>query len=237
MTETTEIQPQILIIDDDVTLCTGLSKLLRGKGYKVECIFDGDSGLHRAIGGRYDLVILDVMMPKKNGIKVLQELRSVSKIPVIMLTTRGEEIDRIMGLEAGADDYLSKPFSSQELLLRINAILKRIQTIDKTNSNKYVLGPLQVDPARAKVTLSGKTLQLTGAEIRILVALIKSAGEVLSREYLTRHALSRELSPYDRSLDTHINNLRKKLGRDSNSESPIRSLRGKGYYIVNDWDK
>ena len=237
MKETTEIQPQILIIDDDVTLCAGLSKLLTGRGYKVECIYDGDSGLYRASEGSHDLVILDVMMPKKNGIKLLQELRSVSEIPVIMLTTRGEEIDRIVGLEAGADDYLPKPFSGNELLLRINAILKRTQTIDKTNPKKHVLGPLQVDPTTAKVTLYGKNLQLTGAEIRILVALIKSTGDVLSREYLTRHALNRELSPYDRSLDTHINNLRKKLGRNSNSESPIGSIRGRGYYIVNNWIK
>lgn len=237
MKETTEIQPQILIIDDDVTLCAGLRKLLRGRGYKVECIYDGDSGLHRASEGSHDLVILDVMMPKKNGIKLLQELRSVSEIPVIMLTTRGEEIDRIVGLEAGADDYLPKPFSGNELLLRINAILKRTQAIDKTNPKKHVLGPLQVDPTTAKVTLYGKNLQLTSAEIRIIVALIKSTGDVLSREYLTRHALNRELSPYDRSLDTHINNLRKKLGRNSNSESPIGSIRGRGYYIVNNWIK
>ena len=154
-----------------------------------------------------------------------------------MLTTRGEEIDRIVGLEAGADDYLPKPFSGNELLLRINAILKRTQAIDKTNPKKHVLGPLQVDPTTAKVTLYGKNLQLTSAEIRIIVALIKSTGDVLSREYLTRHALNRELSPYDRSLDTHINNLRKKLGRNSNSESPIGSIRGRGYYIVNNWIK
>ena len=237
MTEITETQPQILIIDDDVALCTGLSKLLTDKGYKVECIYDGDSGLHRASEGSYDLVILDVMLPKKNGIKVLQELRPVSEIPVIMLTTRGEEIDRIVGLEAGADDYLSKPFSGKELLLRINAILKRTQSMDTKTPQKHVLGPLQVEPTTAKVTLSGKALQLTGTEIRILVALIESSGEVLSREYLTRHALNRELSPYDRSLDTHINNLRKKLGRNSNSESPIRSIRGRGYYIVNNWNK
>jgi DNA-binding response OmpR family regulator len=184
-----------------------------------------------------DLVILDVMMPGDDGITTLRKLRQTSTVAVLMLTAMSEDDDRILGLEAGADDYLAKPFVPRELVLRIKAILRRFAepagAAGATAAKKA--GPLAIDPARDRAVFDGVTLPLTGAELRILQALTSGVGEVVSREQLTLLALGRELTPYDRALDTHVSHLRRKLAAvDSGSRVEIRSVRGAGYRLVID---
>lgn len=223
----------ILIVDDDIALCEGLTELLQAKGFSITLAHDGEKGLALATDGTVDLVILDVMMPKKNGIRVLEEIRMATEVPVIMLTTRGKEVDRLVGLEYGADDYISKPFSGRELALRIRAILKRVHPIETLEKRELKIGPISLYKDTRTAELDDKILILTPTEFDLLEVLMSSAGTVLSREYLTRYALKRELSPYDRSLDTHINNLRRKVSYKNTN--PIRSKRATGYYILKDW--
>ncbi|MFZ3264151.1 MAG: response regulator transcription factor [Terriglobales bacterium] len=217
----------VLLVDDDVELCASLKRLLNMDGFDVRAVHDGDSGVRQALEGSYQLVVLDVMLPGGDGRKVLRRIRLTSQIPVIMLTARGDEADRIAGLEGGADDYLPKPFNPRELVARMRAVLRR-----KTGSTPpeiFKIGDLQIDGAQRRVALSGSDVALTGAEFDILLLLVRSAGKVLSREEIAEAALGRPIGFFDRSIDNHISNLRKKLGNRVGEGERIQNVRGAGY--------
>lgn len=193
----------------------------------------GIQGLRSAQRENYDLIILDVMLPGLSGFDVLKQLREAgSKTPVLMLTARGDDVDRIVGLDLGADDYLPKPFNPRELLARVKAILRRTNEPESDEPAELTVGDLRVNLRRREAWLGEQALKLTNAEFVILVTLMRSPGDVVSREALTRTALGRQLLPDDRSLDTHISNLRRKLGSDDDADVLIRSIRGSGYVLV-----
>lgn len=218
---------RILIIDDDEELCELVSEYLAGEGFQTEAVHDGESGLQQALSNEYDLVTLDVMLPKKNGFDVLRELRRTSKVPVLMLTARGEDTERIVGLETGADDYLAKPFNPRELVARLRAILRRIET--PLEEDKLKVDDVEIQISARSVVKNGEDLTLTSVEFDLLKELLKHAGKVIKKEDLSETVLERKLSPFDRSLDMHISNLRKKLGvRDDQSER-IKTIRSVGY--------
>lgn len=229
---------KILIIDDDEELCELVSEYLTVEGFEVEAINDGESGLAEALKEEHDLIILDVMLPKKNGFDVLRDLRKESKIPVLMLTARGEDMERIVGLEIGADDYLPKPFNPRELVARLRAILRRIENVENAknlSSEKIKVEDLEISLSGRTAKIDGETLRLTAVEFDLLVALAKAAGTVVKKEDLSIDVLERELSPFDRSLDMHISNLRKKLGKRESGEDRIKTIRSVGYiYTVDD---
>ena len=231
-----ETSPRLLIIDDDVELCRGLAELLNPDGFVVTAVNDGEQGIERARDGGFALIILDIMMPGKNGLEVLQALRPEIDTPVLMLTARGDAEDRILGFEYGADDYLAKPFNPRELLLRIKAILKRGQPTEPDEAAQVEVGPIRLELRHHRAFLHDAPLTLTGAEFRVLEALMSKPGEILSRDYLTEYALGRKLTPYDRSLDTHISHLRSKIGKEEYGKSPIRSMRGAGYMLIDGWN-
>jgi two-component system response regulator CpxR len=226
---------KILLVDDDRALTEMLSELLQTEGYDCTVADNGSEALLKEREERPDLVILDVMMPGDDGITTLRKLRESSNVAVLMLTAMGEDDDRVLGLEAGADDYLAKPFVARELVLRIQAILRRLtQPGSREAGSRIQVGPLTIEPAKERAQLHGTSLPLTGAELRILESLASRPGEIVSREELTQIALGRELSPYDRALDTHVSHLRNKLGKASSLPIAIRSVRGAGYRLVID---
>ena len=217
----------VLLVDDDVELCTSLKRLLRMDGFSVKAVHDGESGVRNALEGKYELVILDVMLPGGDGRKALRRIRLTSRVPVIMLTARGDEADRISGLEGGADDYLPKPFNPRELVARMRAVLRR-------NSGSALpevlrIGDLQIERGKRRVVRNGDDVALTGAEFDILLLLVRSAGKVLSREEIAEAALGRSIGVFDRSIDNHISNLRKKLGAHVGEVERIQNVRGTGY--------
>src|SRR6266480_7666816 len=222
---------QILIIDDDVALCELVTEYLEPLGFQIESVHRGDAGAERAIAGRYSLVVLDVMLPGLNGFEVLRRIRADSKVPVLMLTARGDDVDRIVGLEVGADDYLPKPFNPRELVARIRAVLRRAQPVETTSANRETLsvGDIEMDCNTRNVRRSGEVIDLTGVEYDLLEILLRSAGQIVKREELVKEVLGRELSPFDRSIDMHVSNLRKKLGHQSNGLERIKTIRGVGY--------
>jgi two-component system response regulator CpxR len=226
---------KILLVDDDRALTEMLSELLQTEGYDCSVAGNGPEGLLKERNERPDLVILDVMMPGDDGIATLRKLRETSQVAVLMLTAMGEDDDRVLGLEAGADDYLAKPFVARELVLRIKAILRRLTQPGPQDAGATIhAGPLTIEPSKERAQLDGASLPLTGAELRILEALASRPGEIVSREELTQIALGRDLSPYDRALDTHVSHLRNKLGKASSAAIAIRSVRGAGYRLVLD---
>lgn len=227
---------KILIVDDDRTLTDLLAELLQTEGFECTVAHNGRDGLALVDEQSPDLVILDVMMPGDDGIRTLRTLRRTSGVPVLMLTAMGEDDDRILGFESGADDYLAKPFVARELVLRIQSILRRATSSPDVGKGVPVrAGPLTIEPGKERAQLDNQALPLTGAEFCILEALAISAGEVVSRERLTEIALGRELSPYDRALDTHVSHLRRKLGDAAPGAAiEIRSVRGAGYRLVVD---
>jgi two-component system, OmpR family, response regulator CpxR len=224
---------QVLIIDDDVRLAEMLAEYLEPEGLKLTAVASGTQGLRDARREEFDLIVLDVMLPGLSGFEVLRQLReSGSQTPVLMLTARGDDVDRIVGLEMGADDYLPKPFNPRELVARIKAILRRTVDTDADDVTELVVGPLKANLRRREAWLDSEPLRLTNAEFVILVTLMRAAGEVVSRETLTRAALGRQLLPDDRSLDTHISNLRKKVAGQNEEGLTIRSVRGSGYVLL-----
>lgn len=228
---------RILLIDDDEELCELVSEYLTVEGFDVEAVHDGEAGLISAADGDYDMAILDVMLPKMNGFDVLRALRKRSKIPVLMLTARGEDMERIVGLEIGADDYLPKPFNPRELVARLRAILRRAEMSEetaKTDTDKLQVDAVEVQLSARSAKKSGEDLGLTSVEFDLLAALMKKAGEVVKKEDLSQDVLDRELSPFDRSLDMHISNLRKKLGERENGEEIIKTIRSVGYIYTVD---
>ena len=208
-----------------------LAEYLGPEGFTVEVAGTGSAALERIARGGLDLVVLDVMLPALSGFEVLRRLRSASRIPVIMLTARGEEVDRVIGLELGADDYLAKPFSPRELVARIRAVLRRMAAEPQAVPGALIWGPLRLDPRARKAEVEGQDLELTAAELRILELLVRADTRTVSREDLMQQALGRRLLPTDRSLDTHVSNLRRKLGRLTDRIA-VQSVRGSGYALA-----
>jgi two-component system response regulator CpxR len=218
---------QILVVDDDVELCELVAEYLEPDGYKVEAVHDGQTGLERALSGEYALAVLDYMLPGLNGFELLKQIRSRSRLPVVMLTARGDAVSRIVGLQIGADDYLPKPFDPLELLARINAVLRR--ALPDRESEALAVGDIDMDHRTRTVKRGADTIELTLVEYSILEKLLKSAGTIVKREELVRDVLHRALSPFDRSMDTHVANLRRKLGHQVDGVERIKTVRGIGY--------
>src|SRR5579863_9158579 len=235
---------RILVIDDDVELCTLVGEYLHAEGFTVESVHDGESGLQRATGGGYLLVVLDVMLPGINGFEVLRRIRATSRLPVLLLTARGEDVDRIVGLEIGADDYLPKPFNPRELVARIRAILRRTQAAEKVGERAgddqipevVRVGDIELDPATRIVRQNGKPVELTSVEFNLLHVLLREAGRVVTREHLVDAVLGRKFSPFDRSIDMHVSKVRKKLGDSDNGSDHIKTVRGVGYIFAHPRD-
>lgn len=226
-------RPRLLVVDDDRRLADLMRDYLTPMGYDVELRHNGTDGLAEALAGGYEAVILDVMMPGMDGISVLRELRKSSDVPVLMLTALGEEADRIVGLEMGADDYLPKTFSSRELLARLRAVTRRARTevVDDTTSRELRAGPLRLCEDTHTAVLGDQVLDLTTLEFAILTALLKSKGRVKSRESLIEEVSERRFDVFDRSIDVHVSSLRKKLGDDARNPLFIRTIRGIGYTL------
>ena len=222
---------RILIVDDDEELSSLLNELLTREGFRVETQNDGRRGLSAALAGGHDLLVLDVMLPGLDGFEILKRIRRESKLPVLMLTARGEDEDRIVGLELGADDYLSKPFNTRELVARIRAIMRRLEP--REVAGKLEINGILIDPGSRDVTRSGEGIEVTTFEFDILEVLMRAAGRVVSRDDLMEQLYGRRATPFDRSVDMHISHLRKKLER----EKPlIKTVRGVGYQFVKSED-
>ena len=223
----------ILLIDDDTELTSLLKDILSFEGFTVSEANDGYAGLE-AINDEIDLILLDVMMPRLNGMETLKKLREHWETPVLMLTAKGEEIDRMIGLELGADDYLPKPFSDRELLARIRAILRRTQTTStpKAASDRIQYQDIEVFPGKQEAYCNGEIIDLTTTEFALLSHLIQNPGQVITKEALSLDVLGKRLAAFDRAIDMHISNLRKKIPERSDSKSRIKTLRGRGYLLV-----
>jgi len=226
---TLDAMDRVLLVDDDVELCEILSDYFSAEGFHVECAYDGARGLERARSGEHAVVILDLLLPVLGGLDVLRRLRTDSAVPVLILTARGEDVDRIVGLEIGADDYVPKPFNSRELLARVRAVLRRTHPIEDTPID---VGDVKLHPTRRQAWRAGRRLDLTMAEFILLEVLVREAGRVLSREHLAELVLGRQLATFDRSIDVHVSNLRKKLGDVPGSREHIRAVRGEGYVFL-----
>lgn len=225
---------KILLVDDDKSLCELLVEFLETEGFQVETVHDGEKAVARALGERFSLVILDVMLPGLGGIEVLKSVRRHSSVPVLMLTARGEDVDRIVGLELGADDYLSKPFNPRELVARMRAVLRRgrMETPGETQGSILRVADLAIDPAARHVSVAGTGIDLTTVEFDLLETLAQAAGTAFSREKLVRQVLKRPFSPFDRSLDVHVSNLRRKIGTYPDGSDRIKTVRGLGYILA-----
>lgn len=239
--------PRILLVDDDVELTELLAELLSLEGFDVKVVHNGQEALHELECQSYDLVLLDVMMPVLNGIETLKQLRQKLSVPVLMLSARDDEIDRVLGLELGADDYLPKPFNDRELVARIKAILRRtalastnviepiatVTTISPEDGSKQLaFGGVELHPGRQQAMCGGQDLDLTGTEFALLQILMRNPGQILSRELLSLEILGKRLTPYDRAIDMHMSNLRKKLPERNDNLPWFKTLRGRGYLLV-----
>jgi two-component system response regulator CpxR len=223
---------RVLVVDDDVELCELVKEFLEPEGLQVEAVHNGNRGLERALSGEHALVVLDVMLPGMNGLDVLRKLRASSSVPVLLLTARGQDVDRIVGLELGADDYLPKPFNPRELVARIRAILRRTRgeaAERQAPQSSVKVGDVELNPATRTVLRGGEAVDLTAVEFNLLDVLLREAGRVVTRDELAKIALGRMFSPYDRSIDMHISKLRKKLGEDGKGGERIKTVRGVGY--------
>jgi two-component system OmpR family response regulator len=230
--ETSTTPVLALLVEDDARLAALTREYLEGHGVAVVHVADGVRGLAEASTGKFDVVLLDLMLPGKDGLEVCRELRARSDVPVIVLTARGEEADRVMGLELGADDYLAKPFSPRELLARIRAVVRRARGRAGPSRTAVRVGGLVVDPAAMRATLDGRELPLTAYEFALLEALARRAGRVLSRERLMELAKGSAEESFDRSIDVHVSRLRQKLGEDPKRPRLIKTVRGAGYVLA-----
>jgi two-component system response regulator CpxR len=219
---------KLLIVDDDTGLTYLLTEYLHMEGYTVTCVHDGEAGVKKALEQKFDAIILDIILPKLNGFEALKAIRRHIQTPVIMLTARGEDIDRIVGLETGADDYLPKPFNPRELVARIRAIFRRTK---KIAAQKPIIKQqnISVDCSQRIVRLKGEELELTNAEFNIVEMLVGAPEQAFSKQELTQYALGRKYTAFDRSIDVHISNVRTKLGNNSRGEPYIKTVRGFGY--------
>src|SRR5499427_7286899 len=225
---------RILIVDDDFELCGLVSEYLAPEGFRVEAVHDGETGLQRALSGNYLMVVLDVMLPGMSGFDVLRRIRATSRLPVLLPTARGEDVDRIVGLEIGADDYLPKPFNPRELVARIRAVLRRAKPSRGAEAvpEVIVVGDVELDPATRTATRAGKPIDLTSVEFNLLEVLLREAGRVVTRERLVNAVLSRKFMPFDRSIDMHVSKVRRKLGDSEESGDHIKTIRGVGYIFA-----
>jgi len=229
---------RILLIDDDHELAELLVDYLAQQGFIVHCCFDGQSGLEKAFTNQFDLILLDVMMPKLNGFEVLKALGEEHTTPVLMLTAKGDNNDKVLGLELGADDYLAKPFHHKELLARINAILRRIQLVNQQNKKALQkqnsispINNIEINHAIRAVSCHGEKIELTGTEYQILTLLIECHGQIIDKETISEQILGRKLSPFDRSIDVHVGNIRRKFLPFCSAEK-IKTVRGAGYLFL-----
>ncbi|ADI29405.1 two component transcriptional regulator, winged helix family [Methylotenera versatilis 301] len=225
---------KILLIDDDIALTEMLEQYLVTEGFDVTVANDGQTGAQYVLAGQFDLTVLDVMMPKLNGIETLRIIRQASHIPVIMLTAKGDESERVMGLESGADDYVAKPCTPRELLARIRALLRRSK-ITKDGSQQalqIVIGGLTITPAQRRVEVAGKAINLTSTEFNLLEILAKNAGHVVCKEDLALQAMGRTLVRFDRSVDVHMSSIRQKIGTSSNGSDYIQTVYRMGYQLI-----
>lgn len=230
---------KILLVDDDIELTDLLAEVLRLTGFEVEIANNGQEALDK-LNSSHQLVLLDVMMPVLNGIETLKKIRQTSNVPVMMLTARGEEIDRVLGLELGADDYLPKPFNDRELVARIKAILRRVSPSESSQNstalpseeNTSEFCGLVLHTGLQQASYKGQDLGLTGSEFALLHKLVLRPGQIVSREELSMNVLGKHLSPFDRSIDMHMSNLRKKLPERDNGLPWLKTLRGRGYLLV-----
>jgi len=228
----------ILLIDDDHELAELLVDYLAQQDFIVHCCFDGLSGLEKAYTDQFDLILLDVMMPKLNGFEVLKALGTAHKTPILMLTAKGDNNDKVRGLELGADDYLAKPFHHKELIARINAILRRIQLVNQQNqqalqqaSAALFANDIEINHAIRSVSCHGKAIELTGTEYQILTLLIEHHGQIIAKDTISEQILGRKLSPFDRSIDVHVGNIRRKFLPFCAVEK-IKTIRGAGYLFL-----
>jgi DNA-binding response OmpR family regulator len=219
----------LLVVDDDKELCAMMREFFVGAGHRLESAHDGQAGLAAATKGSFDLVVLDVMLPKLDGYAVLKELRQRSSLPVIMLTSRTQQRDRILGLDTGADDYLSKPFDPDELLARVRAVLRRTAGEEKPATARIVVGEIEIDTGTRQVWARGAAVDLTAIEFDLLALLMRRVGKIVTREEISLSVLKREAEPYDRVLDVHVSRIRKKLESGRNL---IRTIRGAGYVFT-----
>ena len=232
---------KILLVDDDIELTDLLAEVLRLTGFEVEVANNGQEALDK-LNASHQLVLLDIMMPVLNGIETLKKIRQTSNVPVMMLTARGEEIDRVLGLELGADDYLPKPFNDRELVARIKAILRRATPVEKENTQNSTALPSEENTLEfyglvlysglQQASYKGQDLGLTGSEFALLHKLVLRPGQIVSREELSMNVLGKHLSPFDRSIDMHMSNLRKKLPERDNGLPWLKTLRSRGYLLV-----
>jgi two-component system, OmpR family, response regulator CpxR len=226
---------RVLVVDDDRELCELLERYLGGEGFVVESVSDGETGIARAAAGVADVIVLDVMLPGLDGFETLRRLRAACNVPVLMLTARGDEVDRIVGLEIGADDYLPKPFNPRELAARLRAILRRADsdgTLGSSEPRVLRVDDLEIDLGARTATCGGVQVRLTGTEFSLLELLSRNAGQVTTREQLSREVLERRPSALDRSLDVHVSNLRRKLGPRADGDERIKTVRGRGYVLT-----
>jgi DNA-binding response OmpR family regulator len=217
---------QVLLADDDVELAGMLKEYLEREGFGVATVHDGEAAARLALSGGYQIVVLDVMMPKLDGIEALRQIRQTSRVPVVMLTARGDDIDRIVGLELGADDYVPKPFTPRELVARLRAILRRAQP--GANGGPLEIGLLSLWPEKRRAQWRGRELPLTSIEFNVLEVLMRNAGRVVSKHEISEQALGRPLARFDRSIDVHLSAIRQKLGDGARM---IRTVRGLGYHL------
>jgi DNA-binding response OmpR family regulator len=227
-------EARVLLVDDDRELCQMLSEYLDAEHFDVKSVHDGGEALAELQRNEFEILILDVMLPSVGGFDVLRTLGASYETPILMLTARGDDVDRIVGLELGADDYLSKPFNPRELVARIRAILRRASNrLSRSNvPDELAVGPITLNTGTHRVYVAGVLAPLTGAEFRVLELLMRAAGQVISRESMTEQALGRKLVAYDRSIDTHISNLRRKLDLEAGKNPEIKNVRGSGYTLT-----
>ena len=227
-------EARVLLVDDDRELCQMLTEYLDAEHFEVKSVHDGGDALAELQVNDFEILILDVMLPSVGGFDVLRKLGASYETPILMLTARGDDVDRIVGLELGADDYLSKPFNPRELVARIRAILRRAsnRTARGPGQDEITVGPIVLNAGMHQARVADQPVALTGAEFRVLELLMRSAGQVISRELMTEQALGRKLVPYDRSIDTHISNLRRKLNLEAGKNPEIKNVRGSGYTLT-----
>lgn len=222
----------VLLVDDDEELTEMLSEYLEREGFCATAVHTGEEGEVQALSGRYSIVVLDVMLPRLSGIEVLRRIRASSQVPVLLLTARGDNIDKITGLELGADDYVPKPSSPGELVARLRAIMRRVQPQDAPPTDTIRTGTLVLWPGKRQATWEGAALDLTSTEFSLLEELARHAGQVVSKQNLSINALGRPLTRYDRRIDVHISSIRQKLGPRPDAKAWIQSVRGLGYLLI-----
>ena len=223
---------RVLIVDDDAALAMMLTEHLAPEGFEVKAVQQGREGVAAALSGQYDAVLLDIMLPGISGTEVLRQIRQESQVPVIMLTAKGDDVDRVVGLEMGADDYISKPFYARELVARLKAVLRRTTQREPLVARKAMsFGDLLVTPSSRQAVWRDMALDLTATEFNLLELLLQSPGELVSKDLLTEKALGRRRTSYDRSVDVHIGNLRRKLTAATAGEVEIHTVRGLGYTL------